>query len=61
MIVKTGSGYQVKSESGKNMSKANLSKGMAAKRLEQVEWFKNHGNTHKANDHRKAMGLKGRS
>jgi hypothetical protein len=41
MIVKTGKGFQVKSESGKNLSKPSLSKGAAAKRLEQVEYFKN--------------------
>jgi len=42
MIKKTSSGYQVKSEGGKNLSKPNLSKGEAAKRLAQVEWFKGH-------------------
>lgn len=42
MIVKSGSGYKVKSESGKNLSKGGLSKGAAKKRLEQVEWFKAH-------------------
>lgn len=42
MIVKSGKGYQVKSEGGKNLSKPGLSKGQAAKRLEQVEWFKAH-------------------
>lgn len=41
MIKKTGSGYQVKSESGKNLSKPGLSKGQAEKRLKQVEYFKN--------------------
>lgn len=40
MIVKTPSGYQVKSEKGKNLSKSNLSKGQAKKRLAMVEWFK---------------------
>lgn len=40
MIKKTGKGYQVKSESGKNLSKPNLSKGEAEKRLRQVEYFK---------------------
>lgn len=40
MIVKTKSGYQVKSESGKNLSKLNLSKEQAKKRLAQVEYFK---------------------
>lgn len=40
MIVKSGKGYQVKSESGKNLSKPGLSKGAAKKRLAQVEHFK---------------------
>lgn len=40
MIKKTGSGYQVKSESGKNLSKADLTKKEAEKRLAQVEYFK---------------------
>ena len=41
MIVKTGKGYEVKSESGKkNLSKPNLSKKQAVKRLRQVEYFK---------------------
>lgn len=43
MIVKTKSGYQVKSEKGKNLSKSNLSKGEAVKRLKQVEYFKHKG------------------
>lgn len=43
MIKKTASGYQVKSESGKNLSKKNLSKGAAEKRLAMVEWFKRQG------------------
>ena len=43
MIKKTGTGYQVKSESGKNLSKPGLSKGQAVKRLEQVEYFKRKG------------------
>ena len=41
MIVKTSKGFAVKSESGKNLSKPNLSKAQAAKRLAQVEFFKN--------------------
>ncbi len=41
MIKKTSQGFQVKSEGGKNLSKPNLSKGAAAKRLEQIEYFKN--------------------
>lgn len=40
MIVKSGKGYQVKSESGKNLSKPGLSKEQAQKRLKQVEYFK---------------------
>lgn len=52
MIVKSGKGYQVKSESGKNLSKKGISKDKAKKRLAQVEYFK-----HKmANTQRKAMG-----
>lgn len=43
MIKKTSQGYQVKSESGKNLSKPNLSKGQAQKRLQQVEYFKHKG------------------
>jgi len=40
-IVKTGKGYQVKSEKGsKNLSKPGLSKAAAVKRLRQVEFFK---------------------
>lgn len=40
MIVKTQQGYIVKSESGKNLSKPNLTKEKAKKRLAQVEYFK---------------------
>ena len=40
MIVKTKQGHQVKSESGKNLSKPNLTKKQAEKRLAQVEYFK---------------------
>lgn len=40
MIRKTNAGYQVKSEKGKNLSKPNLSKAEAEKRLAQVEMFK---------------------
>jgi hypothetical protein len=40
MIVKTGNGYQVKSNSGKALSKPNLSKKQAENRLAQVEMFK---------------------
>lgn len=41
MIVKTKTGYQVKSESGKPLSKPNLTKEQANKRLAQVEFWKN--------------------
>ena len=41
MITKTKSGYIVKSESGKNLSKPLPSKAQAEKRLAQVEYFKN--------------------
>ena len=41
MIVKTKQGYQVRSESGRNLSKPNLTKQQAQKRLAQVERFKN--------------------
>lgn len=40
MIVKSGKGYQVKSESGKNLSKPGLSKMAAIKRLQMVKYFK---------------------
>lgn len=40
MITKTKQGYQVKSEKGKNLSKPNLTKAEAQKRLKQVEHFK---------------------
>ena len=40
MIEKTKSGYQVKSEKGKPMSKPNLTKEQANKRLRQIEYFK---------------------
>lgn len=40
MIRKTAKGYQVTSERGKNLSKPNLSKAAAEKRLRQVEYFK---------------------
>ena len=40
MIKKTGEGYKVTSESGKNLSKPNLSKAKAIMRLKQVEHFK---------------------
>lgn len=43
MIVKTGKGFKVTNESGdKNLSKPNLTKEQAEKRLKQIEWFKSH-------------------
>jgi hypothetical protein len=42
MIVLTSSGFQVKSEKGKNLSKPDLSKQDAIKRLAAIEWFKAH-------------------
>lgn len=43
MIRKSGKGYVVKSESGKNLSKSGISKKAAVKRLKQVEYFKHAG------------------
>jgi hypothetical protein len=41
-IKKTKQGYEVVSEkTGRKLSKSNLSKGEAQKRLEQVDYFKN--------------------
>lgn len=41
MIVKTSNGYKVTSEDGsKNLSKDNLTKQEAQKRLLQIEYFK---------------------
>lgn len=41
MIVKTPHGYEVKSETGKKvLSKDNLTKLEALKRLQQIEYFK---------------------
>lgn len=40
MIKKTPAGFKVVSEKGKNLSRANLSKTAAVKRLKQVEYFK---------------------
>ena len=40
MISKTSQGYQVRSESGKPLSKPNLTKTQAQKRLAQIEYFK---------------------
>jgi hypothetical protein len=42
MIIKSGKGYKVKSEGGKNLSKGGLSKEAAVKRLKQVEYYKAH-------------------
>jgi len=42
MIKKTGAGFKVTSEEGKNLSKPNLTKDQAVKRLKQIEWFKAH-------------------
>lgn len=39
MIIKSGKGFQVKSKSGKNLSKKGMSKKAAEKRLMQVEVF----------------------
>ena len=41
MIRKVKGGYKVYSESGRNLSKPNLTKQQAQKRLAQVERFKN--------------------
>lgn len=41
MIKKTTKGYKVTSESGKNLSKKDLTKAEAVKRLKQIEFFKN--------------------
>ncbi len=40
MIVRTSKGYQVVSESGKALSKPNLTHAAAVKRLKEVEYFK---------------------
>ena len=40
MLKRTSKGWQVKSESGKNLSKPNLTKAEARKRLLQIEYFK---------------------
>jgi len=42
MIKKTSKGFKVVSEKGKSLSKDNLTKAQAVKRLAQVEWFKHH-------------------
>lgn len=44
MIKKSkGGGYEVRSEGGKRLSKKGMSKKAAAKRLQQVEYFKRQG------------------
>ena len=40
MIKKTSKGYQVVSEKGKPLSKPNLTKEEAEKRLSEIEYFK---------------------
>lgn len=40
MIVKTKTGYQVKSESGKPLSRIHQTKTQAEKRLAEIEYFK---------------------
>lgn len=40
MIRKTSSGYVVRAESGRNLSKPNLSKSEAEDRLSEIEKFK---------------------
>jgi hypothetical protein len=42
MIRKTKRGFEVLSEEGKPLSKDNLTREQAKRRLYQVEWFKNH-------------------
>lgn len=43
MIKKSGGGYKVTSESGKNLGGPYPSKSQADKRLKQVEYFKHKG------------------
>lgn len=43
MIRKTGKGFQVVSHEGKPLSKPNLTKAQADKRLAEVEMFKHMG------------------
>ena len=42
MIKKTELGFKVTSEENKNLSKSNLTKAQAEKRLRQIEYFKTH-------------------
>lgn len=51
-IKKTPSGYQVKSEGGKNLSAPNLTKAEAEKRLHQVEYFKHSPTSASTHAHR---------
>jgi len=57
VITKSGKGYQVKSESGKNLSKKGLSKKAAKKRLAQVEYFKHKDSYGRAKTKKKAKGF----
>lgn len=52
MIVSKGKKFQVQSESGKPLSKSNLSRGQAEKRLAQVEYFKSRDEGKKSSRHR---------
>lgn len=47
MIRKTTEGYQVVSETGKNLSPPNLTKAEAERRLKQIEFFKHQENERK--------------
>ena len=49
MIVKTKTGYQVKSESGKPLSKPNLTKEQAKERIREVEYYKNKNKWNRGN------------
>lgn len=57
MIVRSSKGYQVKSESGKNLSKKGLSKKAAKKRLAQVEYFKHRDSYGRKKSRKKAKGF----
>lgn len=45
-ITKVKGGYEVKSETGKNLGGPYKSKAQAEKRLQQVEYFKHHASEH---------------
>ena len=47
MLKKTSQGYQVVSETGKSLSRPNLTKEQAEKRLAQIEMFKHMKKTKK--------------